>query len=160
MKLPSLSVYSLSMACLVFLSACGEPSATGTRVAAESAGQPAVQAADDTPGLSEADATVLREARKVLAAHLQLQSVSDAVLVQMGSTQWSNGSLGCERPGLRYAQVIIDGHKVVLSLDGVQHHVHMGPIQKGQLSGRVCERLQGTALEELIPEASGVPQAK
>jgi|GEM_PF-4267551 len=164
MKRPFTKVHSLSLTCLLLLAACGDPSASGTR-AADSAEQTTVQAADDTAGLSDAEVEVLAGARAVLAAHLKVQDVSESVLVQITEKQWSNGSLGCAKPGLNYAMVIINGHKVVLSLNGVQHHVHMGPLQRGQLSGRVCGRLQDSALEDVTPPKTppvqqAEPQAK
>lgn len=60
-----------------------------------------------------------------LAAHLDVSE--DAIeVVSAEAVTWGDTSLGCPQPGMRYAQVITDGVKIVLAHDGVEYPFHAG----------------------------------
>jgi|GEM_PF-1452015 len=92
----------------------------------------------DEAALSPAQTKALAQARSVLASHLELPDAADADLISVTAQQWSDSSLGCGKAGEMAAQVITDGHQVVLVLAGLRHQVHVTT-----RSGRVCERTQG-----------------
>jgi hypothetical protein len=46
------------------------------------------------------------------------------VVARAEAVEWSDASLGCAQPGSAYAQVIVPGHRVLLTLDGRALHVH------------------------------------
>jgi hypothetical protein len=46
------------------------------------------------------------------------------VVARAEAVEWSDASLGCAQPGSFYAQVILPGHRVVLTMDGRALHVH------------------------------------
>lgn len=60
-----------------------------------------------------------------LAARLDVSE--DAIeVVSAEAVTWGDASLGCPQPGMRYAQVITDGVKIVLAHDGVEYPFHAG----------------------------------
>ena len=61
--------------------------------------------------------------RKIASEAVQVVSVSDV--------DWSDTSLGCPQPGMFYAQIIVEGYKIVLSAGGQQIEYHSD--QKGRV---------------------------
>jgi hypothetical protein len=58
-----------------------------------------------------------------LAARLKI--APEAVLVvSVSDVDWSDTSLGCPQPGMFYAQVIVQGYKIVLSAGDQQIEYH------------------------------------
>ena len=55
---------------------------------------------------------------------------------------WSDGSFGCPRPGMRYAQVPSDGSVIELAVDGTIYRYHSG----GSRTPFLCEPGSGTPL--------------
>ena len=148
--------------CLSVLSACADPSVTthsrpSAEQVTEQIAEKALSRSGDTAGLSEIELEVQWEARGVLATHLTLPDVNGAELVLISPRQWPNGGMGCPQPGFFYTQAVSPGHKVVLELDGVQHHIHM--VDGG---GLVCERLQDSELaaDAFKADPLFVPQAQ
>jgi hypothetical protein len=45
-------------------------------------------------------------------------------VVSVEPVDWSDTSLGCPQPGMFYAQIIVQGYKIVLSADGQQAEYH------------------------------------
>ncbi len=39
---------------------------------------------------------------------------------------WSNGALGCPKPGVSYTQALVDGYQVILFADGRAYDYHAG----------------------------------
>ena len=89
--------------------------------------------------LSAAEVTALSRARLALAQKLGLPDVEAATLITISAQQWNNSSLGCAIAGEMSAQVMLDGHKVVLAREGLRYQVHVGPS-----SVRVCADLAGS----------------
>ena len=76
---------------------------------------------DIEPGLEG----LAQAARERLAEHLDVPAAEVAV-VTAESRVWSDASLGCPQPGMRYAQVPVDGAYVELSHDGRRYPYHAG----------------------------------
>lgn len=45
-------------------------------------------------------------------------------ITTMEAVSWSDGSLGCPRPGMMYPQVITEGFRVVFTVDGKEYAYH------------------------------------
>ena len=74
--------------------------------------------------------TAVRAAIDDLAAKLKI--ASEAVQVaSVSAVDWSDTSLGCPQPGMFYAQIIVQGYKIILSAGGQQVEYHAD--QKGRV---------------------------
>jgi len=68
----------------------------------------------------------------ISAAAARLKVAPEAVqVVSVSATDWSDTSLGCPQPGMFYAQVIVQGYKIVLMASGQQVEYHAD--QKGRV---------------------------
>lgn len=47
-------------------------------------------------------------------------------VVSQEEVTWRDGSLGCAEPGRMYTQALVDGTRIVLRVDGVDHEYHAG----------------------------------
>ena len=65
----------------------------------------------------------MRAAVNDLAAKLKIASEAVQV-VSVSAVDWSDTSLGCPQPGMFYAQVIVQGYKIVLSAGDQQIEYH------------------------------------
>ena len=74
------------------------------------------------PITSEADAAT-RAAINDLAAKRQVAPEAVQV-VSTSEVDWSDTSLGCPQPGMFYAQIIVQGYKIILSAGGQQVEYH------------------------------------
>ncbi len=45
-------------------------------------------------------------------------------IVSAEAVTWSDGALGCPRPGMAYTQALVDGYRLVLGLNGVNYAYH------------------------------------
>ncbi|MGQ9927482.1 MAG: hypothetical protein ACUVS4_11495 [Chloroflexaceae bacterium] len=45
-------------------------------------------------------------------------------IVSAEAVTWSDGALGCPRPGMAYTQALVDGYRLILSLKGVNYAYH------------------------------------
>ncbi|WP_162802010.1 hypothetical protein [Ornithinimicrobium murale] len=56
------------------------------------------------------------------------QSVEPEAVTVAGyfAVTWSDGSLGCPKPGMSYTMALVDGHLLVLEVDGEQFSYHAG----------------------------------
>jgi hypothetical protein len=70
----------------------------------------------------EAGASV-RAAINDLAAKLKIASEAVQV-VSVSAVDWSDTSLGCPQPGMFYAQIIVQGYRIILSAGGQQIEYH------------------------------------
>jgi len=78
---------------------------------------------DLTPsGSSESDVAV-RAAIADLAARRKI-SPDKVQVVSVEAVDWPDTSLGCPQPGMFYAQIIVPGYRIVLSMDGKQVEYH------------------------------------
>jgi hypothetical protein len=49
---------------------------------------------------------------------------SALTVLQSSTVTWSDGSLGCPRPGVMYTQSLVEGFRVILEADGVHLDYH------------------------------------
>ena len=66
---------------------------------------------------------LLTAARAVLADRLAVNAAS-LTLVDQESVRWPDSSLGCPKPGYKYAKAIIPGYRFTFSYEGKQYEVH------------------------------------
>lgn len=60
-----------------------------------------------------------------LAGRLAIDEAAVTVVL-VEEVVWSDGSLGCPQPGMSYAQVVIDGLRIVVEADGVLYDYRSG----------------------------------
>ena len=60
-----------------------------------------------------------------LAARLGVDP-GDVVTVSVDAVTWSDSSLGCPRKGFMYQQVVTEGTRIILEVDGKRYHYHSG----------------------------------
>jgi hypothetical protein len=92
------------------------------------AGQPAlVPATPPAEGsaapFDENSKKMLELAQQALARELNLQP-ADTTLVTIAPIEWSDGSLGCPKPGMNYLQVITPGYQITLEAQGQRYEYH------------------------------------
>ena len=73
------------------------------------------------PGLDP----LVRQAVSDLAAHLDVDG-ADIEVLSGELVTWSDASLGCPKPGMVYAQVLVDGALIRLAHDGTEYRYHTG----------------------------------
>lgn len=74
---------------------------------------------------SDADPAKARAAVADLARRLGVDE--DAiVVVGVEEVMWRDGSLGCPEPGRVYTQALVEGERIVLSVDGREYAYHAG----------------------------------
>jgi hypothetical protein len=66
---------------------------------------------------------MLELAQQALARELNLQA-ADATLITIAPVEWSDGSLGCPKPGMNYLQVITPGYQITLEAQGQRYEYH------------------------------------
>lgn len=47
-------------------------------------------------------------------------------VVSVTARTWRDGSLGCPEPGMFYTQALVEGHRVVVEIDGITHDYRVG----------------------------------
>lgn len=73
-----------------------------------------------TPG-----GTAVEQATADLVKRLGVQAAAVKVVTAEEVT-WSDGSLGCPEPGMRYTQALINGMRIILEADGKRYEYHSG----------------------------------
>lgn len=73
-----------------------------------------------TPVTGEVPDSILSAARSDLASKLDIDAGSIEVR-EAASVLWSDGSLGCARPGEIYTQAEVPGYRIVLEYEGRQY---------------------------------------
>lgn len=58
-----------------------------------------------------------------LATRLDVEASSIEVVSDEAVT-WSDGSLGCAKPGTMYTQALVEGARIVLRVDGADYEYH------------------------------------
>ena len=116
----------------VVLAACGEESARVTSLPPESATTaPGGSGPGSTPGSSAPPATRLSPEHQAtidaavtdLAARLDVEPAA-IELESFTTVVWSDGALGCPKPGEMYTQALVDGSRTVLVADGRTYQYH------------------------------------
>ena len=86
----------------------------------------------DSPEPPEDDTAVPTAVQKAID-DLADQLGVNAAAVQAGPLEqvtWSDGSLGCPEPGMSYPEVLTDGYRVLLIVDGEEYAYHAGAEQE------------------------------
>jgi hypothetical protein len=60
-----------------------------------------------------------------LAGRLQIDPAAVAV-VSVEEVTWPDASIGCPQPEMSYAQVLVNGTRMVLEAGGIEYHYHSG----------------------------------
>lgn len=81
-----------------------------------------VQVSDEpsAPVVGEVPDSILSAARADLAAKLNVAAGSIAVM-ESAAVVWSDGSLGCPRPGQMYTQALVPGYRIILEHEDQQY---------------------------------------
>ena len=69
--------------------------------------------------------TAVEDARQDLAERLQ-KPLDQITVVSQTEQDWPDASLGCPRKGMMYAQVISNGSRLVLDVEGRHYFYHSG----------------------------------
>lgn len=51
---------------------------------------------------------------------------ADIEVVSVEEVTWPDGALGCPEPGMAYTQALVDGSRIVLSVDDTEYEYHSG----------------------------------
>jgi hypothetical protein len=75
---------------------------------------------------------------EAIIADLQGRGVSgsDPELVSATLVTWPNGALGCPEPGQNYTQALVDGMRVIVSVDGTTYDYRFGTSDTPKLCAR------------------------
>lgn len=65
--------------------------------------------------------TIVQKAQSDLSERLKN---ADSEVVSIEKVVWSDGSMGCPKPGMSYTQALVEGYKVVLMSNGKQYVYH------------------------------------
>jgi hypothetical protein len=58
-------------------------------------------------------------------------------IVSVESVLWPDTSLGCPQPGQFYAQVTVEGYRLVVEHAGCKYHIHLGQ-ERAVICRTVC----------------------
>lgn len=110
----------------------GEPTVTETTLppassSSSSSSTTTVPGTTSTPGTtSPAPGTdPIAVAVADLAARLGVDPSAIAV-VSAEEVTWPDAAIGCPQPGMSYAQVLVNGSRIVLEAGGLEYHYHSG----------------------------------
>ena len=81
---------------------------------------------------------ILDDAIADLAGRLTVDA-SAIGIVEVQEVTWNDASLGCPEPGMSYAQMIVDGLRILLTVDGAEYDYHSG----GTTDPFLCEPATG-----------------
>lgn len=68
------------------------------------------------------------EVRAAVAAEAERRGVAEEAVTVAGYAEvtWSDGSLGCPKPGMMYTQALVPGYELILEVDGQLASYHAG----------------------------------
>jgi hypothetical protein len=109
----------LAVMLAVLLGGCGdEPSTTATD-------EPEGDTMSSTGPVPGAGTPAARASVTALATRLGIGE-DEVVVRRVEEVTWSDGSLGCAEKGTMYTQALVDGHRIVLEVDGREYEFHDG----------------------------------
>ena len=122
---------SIVIALVLGVAACGDDedipaSSEGSTTTAEPTDTTGGEDVDETstsgpaPRTGQADAAVAD-----LAARLDVEP-TEVVVVSVEAVTWRDSSLGCPQEGFMYQQVLTEGVRIVLEVDGTTYEYHGG----------------------------------
>jgi hypothetical protein len=80
---------------------------------------PSTPGTPSSPGGAEGPAAAVTD----LAKRLSIDP-ADITVVSAEEVTWSDSSLGCPKPGMMYAQVLVEGSRIVLEANGTRYEYH------------------------------------
>jgi len=136
----------VALAAALLLSGCGGSDGTPGAAPPDTTGETMPSPTPDVdPGLRG----LVDQAVRDLAGRLDVDE--DAVtVVSADAVSWGDTSLGCPQPGMRYAQVVTDGTRIVLEHDGATYAYHSG----GDRSPFLCEEPERPVQDSKSPAPS------
>jgi hypothetical protein len=134
---------------VLILSGCGTigtPNGGATEPTLEPPQQTASPApADETPtpdarsgDTNGSQDNMVEQIKQQLAAAID-QPASALTLESREPVEWSDGSLGCPKPGMMYTQAIVPGYKLTFSDGSRTYEIHVG---RGGIPAIWCDRGQ------------------
>lgn len=75
----------------------------------------------ETPVTGEVPPKILQAIREDLRKRLGIEDPQAPQLVRGQSVTWSDGSLGCPKPGQSYTQALVSGYWVVFEFEGREY---------------------------------------
>ena len=126
MKLPKKGGQAfLALALMVFLlSACAQPAMTSTP-SPQPTTAPTLQPSPTPPTTPTSDATTpVVLAAKTMLAEKSKTSIDTIQLVDIQPMQWPDSCLGVPQDGIMCAMHVVDGYRVILSINHLQYEVH------------------------------------
>lgn len=87
---------------------------------------PQVKLGEKPPDPAAARERAVERAKAHLSKTLEVPA-AEIQLISAKAVSWPDASLGCPQPDHMYAQVVTDGHEVVLEAEGAKHELHVGP---------------------------------
>lgn len=115
-------------------------------------GNPPAAGEDATTGVQLVPDPYLPPVQFAVADLANRLGIDDSAIeiVYVEAVTWPNGAMGCPQPGMAYTQVLVDGLRVVLSVDGVSYAYHSG----GGGEPFLCE--QNLSAREDTPPIEGI----
>jgi hypothetical protein len=125
----------LAVAAAVLLVACGNESET-----AQTGGTPTMTptgSSSSSPRPETPSDDLVNQAKADLTKQVGIDA-AEIVVVSSEEVTWPDGSLGCPKPGMRYTQALVPGHRTILEAGGKRYHYHSG----GHRAPFLCEHPQ------------------
>ncbi|MHC2997901.1 hypothetical protein [Microbacterium sp. HJ5] len=115
-------------ALLLALTACATGGPMTDPAPSSSSGRPGFETTTPGPvGPTGTPADVPPQKWDAIIADLAGRGVEgEPVLVSAEAVSWTNGALGCPKPGMSYTQAIVEGMQVVVTVDGTTFDYRFG----------------------------------
>jgi hypothetical protein len=104
------------------LVACGNNTGNDTGSNPGTGGTPSMTS---SPPSSAPSGGPVEQAKADLAKRLNVDA-AQVTVVSSEEVTWSDGSLGCPEPDMRYTQALVQGNRTVLEVNGTQYNYHSG----------------------------------
>lgn len=103
----------------------GQPTTPSTMPSSWPSGRPPLQTTSPRPTGTPAEVSSQRW--QAIVDHLSEQGVTGTPeLVSAEAVTWPDSSLGCPSPGVSYTQALVDGLRVIVSVDGQHYDFRFG----------------------------------
>ncbi|TDT15264.1 hypothetical protein BDK89_0830 [Ilumatobacter fluminis] len=99
------------------------PSKTAPAVATTTPPPTSTQSTEETTVPTDAEPVEIAIAD--LAGRLDV-TADDIEIVSVVEVTWPDGGLGCPEPGMAYTQALVNGSRIVLSVDAIEYEYHSG----------------------------------
>jgi hypothetical protein len=79
---------------------------------------------DGEPDADDDDLQSLADLVVAEAAEAEGVDVAEVTVVTAEEVTWPDGAIGCPEEDGMYTQALVDGYRVVVEIDGTEHHYH------------------------------------